>query len=175
MRRRPPRSTRTDTLCPYTTLFRSGQDEIAATAAVSGDELLRSIPQISDQSFNTTSGQVSSNFARGDVGSIDLRGLGVGNTLVLINGRRLVQHPSSQASNSLAPVITYNSNSIPVFGIQRLEVLRDGAAALYGTDAVAGVINTILRDNINGGGLTTQYGGAEGTGLREFNGSGYLG
>ena len=137
-----------------------GQDEIAATAAVSGDELLRSIPQMSDQSFNSSNGQTSSNFARGDVGSIDLRGLGVGNTLVLLNGRRLVQHPSSQASTSLAPVITYNSNSIPVFGIQRLEVLRDGAAALYGTDAVAGVVNTILRDNVNGGGVSLQYGGA---------------
>ena len=152
-----------------------GEDEIAATAAVSGDDLLRSIPQMSDQSFNSSNGQTSSNFARGDVGSIDLRGLGVGNTLVLLNGRRLVQHPSSQASTSLAPVITYNSNSIPVFGIQRVEVLRDGAAALYGTDAVAGVVNTILRDNVNGGGLALQYGGAEGTGLREFNGSGYLG
>src|SRR3546814_16687060 len=109
MRRRPPRSTRTDTLCPYTTLFRSGQDDIAATAAVSGDDLLRSIPQMSDQSFNSSNGQTSSNFARGDVGSIDLRGLGVGNTLVLLNGRRLVQHPSSQASTSLEPVITYRS------------------------------------------------------------------
>lgn len=152
-----------------------GEDEIAATAAVSGDDLIRSIPQMSDQSFNSSNGQTSSNFARGDVGSIDLRGLGVGNTLVLLNGRRLVQHPSSQASTSLAPVITYNTNSIPVFGVQRLEVLRDGAAALYGTDAVAGVVNTILRDNINGGGLTLQYGGAEGTGLREFSGSGYIG
>lgn len=149
--------------------------EIAATAAVSGDDLLRSIPQMSDVAFNTSNGQVSSNFARGDVGSIDLRGLGVGNTLLLLNGRRLVQHPSSQASASLAPVITYNSNSIPVFGIQRVEVLRDGAAALYGTDAVAGVVNTVLRDNINGGGLTLQYGGAEGTGMREYSGSGFLG
>ena len=150
-------------------------EEIAAIGAVSGDELLASIPQMGDQTFNSTSGQVSSNFARGDVGSIDLRGLGVGNTLVLINGRRLVQHPSSQASASLAPVITYNSNSIPVFGIQRVEVLRDGAAALYGTDAVAGVVNTILRDNINGGALSMQYGGAEGTDMREYSGSGYLG
>ena len=74
------------------------EDEIAATAAVSGDDLIRSIPQMSDVSFNSSNGQTSSNFARGDVGSIDLRGLGVGNTLVLLNGRRVVQHPSSQAS-----------------------------------------------------------------------------
>ena len=57
------------------------QDEIKATGAVSGDELFRSIPQMGDVSFNSTNGQTSSNFARGDVGSIDLRGLGVGNTL----------------------------------------------------------------------------------------------
>ena len=152
-----------------------GEDEIAAIAAVSGDDLIRSIPQMSDVSFNSGNGQTSSNFARGDVGSIDLRGLGVGNTLVLLNGRRVVQHPSSQASVSLAPVTTYNTNAIPVYGVQRVEVLRDGAAALYGTDAVAGVVNTVLRDNIDGGSLTLQYGGAEGTGLREFNASGYLG
>ncbi len=151
------------------------EDEIAATAAVSGDDLIRSIPQMSDVSFNSSNGQTSSNFARGDVGSIDLRGLGVGNTLVLLNGRRVVQHPSSQASVSLAPVTTYNTNAIPVYGVRRVEVLRDGAAALYGTDAVAGVVNTVLRDNIDGGSLSLQYGGAEGTGLREFNASGYLG
>lgn len=151
------------------------QEVIAATAAVSGDELFRSIPQMGDVSFNSSNGQTSSNFARGDIGSIDLRGLGVGNTLVLLNGRRVVQHPGSQASTSLAPVITYNTNAIPVYGVQRVEVLRDGAAALYGTDAVAGVVNTILRNDIDGGSLSLQYGGAEGTGLREFNASGYLG
>src|SRR3546814_17390785 len=94
---------------------------------------------MSDQSFNSSNGQTSSNFARGDVGSIDLRGLGVGNTLVLLHGRRLVQNPISPASTSLAPVITKNSNSIPALGIQRLEVLHAGAAALYGTNAAAGV------------------------------------
>src|SRR3546814_14785086 len=99
---------------------------------------------MSDQSFNSSNGQTSSNFARGDVGSIDLRGLGVGNTLVLLNGRHLVQHPSSQASTSLAPVITSHSNSIPVFGIQHLDFLRAGASGLSGTHAVAGVVNTLL-------------------------------
>lgn len=152
-----------------------GESEIAATAAISGDDLFRSIPQMGDVSFNSSNGQTSSNFARGDIGSIDLRGLGVGNTLVLLNGRRVVQHPGSQASASLAPVLTYNTNAIPVYGVQRVEVLRDGAAALYGTDAVAGVVNTVLRDNIDGGSLSLQYGGAEGTRLREFNASGYLG
>ena len=150
-------------------------EEIAATASVSGDELFRTLPQMGDVLFNSTNGQTSSNFARGDVGSVNLRNLGVGNTLVLLNGRRVVAHPSSQANTELVPVLTYNTNAIPTSGLQRLEVLRDGAAALYGTDAVAGVVNTVLRENINGGSLDVQYGGAEGTGLREFNASGFLG
>jgi outer membrane receptor protein involved in Fe transport len=151
------------------------EEEIAATGAVSGDELFRSIPQMGDVSFNSTNGGTSSNFARGDVGSVNLRNLGVGNTLVLLNGRRLVQHPGSQADDNLVPVITYNTNAIPVAGLQRLEVLRDGAAAIYGTDAVAGVVNTVLRDDVEGGFVDLQYGGAEGTSLREFQGSGLIG
>lgn len=149
--------------------------QIDATGAVSGDELFRSIPQMGDVAFNSTNGATSSNFARGDVGSINLRNLGVGNTLVLLNGRRVVQHPGSQADENLVPVITYNSNAIPVAGLSRLEVLRDGAAAIYGTDAVAGVVNTVLRNDVEGGYLDLQYGGAEGTGLREFQTSGLLG
>ncbi|WP_210428324.1 TonB-dependent receptor [Novosphingobium sp. SG707] len=150
-------------------------DQIKATGAVSGDDLLRSIPQMGDVSFNSTSGQTSSNFARGDVGSINLRNLGVGSTLVLLNGRRMVAHPGSQADENLAPVITYNSNTIPVAGLQRVEVLRDGAAALYGADAVAGVVNTVTRGNVEGGYVDLQYGGAQGTHLRDLQVSGLLG
>lgn len=64
---------------------------------------------------------------------VNLRNLGVGNTLVLLNGRRVVAHPTSRADENLVPVLTYNTNAIPVSGIKRLEVLRDGAAALYGS------------------------------------------
>lgn len=147
---------------------RLDREAIDAVAAVSGDDLYRSIPQMGDVSFNSTNGATSSNFARGDVGSVNLRNLGVGNTLVLLNGRRLVAHPSSQADDQLVPVLTYNTNSIPVSGLQRLEVLRDGAAAIYGADAVGGVVNNVLRNDIHGGSMDVQYGGAEGTGLREF-------
>ncbi|MDP3382031.1 MAG: Plug domain-containing protein, partial [Phenylobacterium sp.] len=107
-----------------------GQDELQAVAAASGDELFRSIPQMGDVSFNSSYLPNSSNSARGDVGSVNLRNLGVGNTLVLLNGRRVVTHPSSRADENLVPVLTYNTNAIPVNGLQRLEVLRDGAAAL---------------------------------------------
>ena len=70
-----------------------GQEEIAATGAVSGDDLFRSIPQMGDVLFDSANNPQTSNSARGDVNSVNLRSLGVGNTLVLLNGRRLVQHP----------------------------------------------------------------------------------
>lgn len=74
---------------------RVDREQLDAVAAVSGDDLYRSIPQMGDVSFNSTNGATSSNFARGDVGSVNLRNLGVGNTLVLLNGRRMVAHPGS--------------------------------------------------------------------------------
>ncbi len=152
-----------------------GEELIQATAATSGDELLRSIPQMGDVTFNSAYLPATSNSARGDTGSVNLRNLGIGNTLVLLNGRRVVGHPTSQANEHLVPVLTYNTNAIPVSGLKRLEVLRDGAAAIYGADAVAGVVNTVLRDDMNRWTVSSQYGGAEGTGMREFNFSLYGG
>lgn len=150
-------------------------DQIKSAAAVSGDELFRSIPQFGDVQFNSQYLPGSSNGARGDVGSLDLRSLGIGNTLVLLNGRRVVAHPTSQANDQLVPVLSYNTNAIPVNGLERLEVLRDGAAAIYGADAVAGVVNTVLKTDYQGAEMSLQYGGAEGTGLREFNANGVIG
>lgn len=119
-------------------------DDIINTGAVTGDELLRSIPQVGDISFNNERSIGGVNDARGDVASINLRGIGTGNTLTLLNGRRLVLHPGTQTEN-FVPVTTVNSNTLPVTGLRRLEVLRDGASALYGTDAVAGVVNYVLK------------------------------
>src|SRR5690606_33457985 len=120
-------------------------DAIDASGAFSGDELLRDIPQMGDVLFDASNNPQTSNAARGDVNSVNLRSLGVGNTLVLLNGRRLVQHPTSQGTSDTGtvPVQSFNSNSIPVDGLDRLEVLLDGAAAIYGADAVAGVVNTV--------------------------------
>lgn len=146
-----------------------GEDQIQASGAVSGDDLFRTIPQMGDVNFNSQYLPGSSNSARGDVGSVNLRNLGIGNTLVLLNGRRVVTHPTSQANDNLVPVLTYNSNAIPVTGLKRLEVLRDGAAAIYGADAVAGVVNTVLRDDIDGITASVQYGTAEGTNLQDYN------
>lgn len=145
------------------------EEDIIAAAPVSGDDLFRSIPQMGDVTFNSSYLPNSSNSARGDTGSVNLRSLGIGNTLVLLNGRRVVGHPTSQANEHLVPVLTYNTNAIPVSGLKRLEVLRDGAAAIYGTDAVAGVVNTVLRDDMNSWTMSAQHGGAEGTGMRETN------
>lgn len=147
-----------------------GQDKIDAAAAVSGDELFRSIPQMGDVLFDASNSAQTSNAARGDVNSVNLRSLGVGNTLVLLNGRRMVQHPTSQGTSDTGtvPVLSYNSNAIPVKGIERMEVLLDGAAAIYGADAVAGVVNTVMQDNFDGVTVSTQYGAAEGTGMHDF-------
>lgn len=148
--------------------------QIQATAAGSGDELFRTIPQAGNVTFNSSFLPGSSNSARGDVNSVSLRNLGAGNTLVLINGRRTVYHPTTQAE-SLVPTFTYNTNAIPVAGLKSIEVLRDGAAAIYGTDAVAGVINTVLRDDFDGGQLEFQYGTATGTNMREGRLTGLFG
>jgi len=146
------------------------KEQIDATGASSGDDLMRSIPQMGDVLFDSANNPQTSNSARGDVNSVNLRSLGVGNTLVLLNGRRLVQHPTSQGTSDTGtvPVQSFNSNAIPVSGLERLEVLLDGAAAIYGADAVAGVVNTVLKTNMDGLTISTQYGGAESTSLREF-------
>ena len=84
---------------------------------------------------------------------MDLRNIGTGNTVTLLNGRRLVQTPgysTEWVGGSFVPVNSVNSNTIPVYGAERVEILRDGAAAIYGADAVAGVINTVLKSDYEG-------------------------
>lgn len=120
----------------------------------SGDQLLALIPENGNNFFNDAaniSGGVNS--ARGDVGAFNLRSLGTGNTLVLLNGRRVVNNAAfqtEQVGGSFVPVNTANANSLPVFGIARVEVLREGASAIYGADAVAGVFNTVLKNDFDG-------------------------
>ncbi len=143
-----------------------GEKEIIATGAVSGDELFRSIPQAGDVQFQEARTTGNINDARGDVSSLNLRSLGTGNTLALLNGRRAVLAPGTQTEN-FVPVQTVNTNAFPVAGIKRVEVLRDGAAAIYGTDAVAGVVNIVLDTRFQGLRMETQGGGSEGTGYRE--------
>lgn len=83
----------------------------------------------------------------GGQGSVQLRGLPVGSTLVLINGRR-VQAVGSSAGN------IFNLNLIPLAAVERIEIVPVGSSAVYGGDALAGVVNIILRDRLDGHSLS---------------------
>ena len=133
---------------------------IEKLGAVNMLDVLAYIPSISDFEFEESNN--GTNGARGDVAGINMRGMGSGNTLVLLNGRRMVVHPVSQTVDSV-PVTTYNVNSIPSAGVQRIEVLRDGAAPLYGADAIAGVVNFVPYTKYDGLRLTGRYGWGENT------------
>lgn len=109
---------------------------------------------------NTISGNQSSTGTSQAVGAItggaafaDLRGLGANKTLVLLNGRRIANQAIGGAGDSSAPDL----NSIPLGAIDRIEVLRDGASSLYGTDAIGGVINFITKKDFQGGEVSAQY------------------
>ncbi len=140
---------------PVQTVTREDIDKSGVTTAA---ELLKSISAnsngLSDGASITdgTSGQRGFN-------SANLRGIGTSSTLVLLNGRRLANFaaPGDAAGVDL--------NNIPAAAIQRVEVLKDGASAIYGTDAIGGVINFITRKDYTGGDLSlylagTQHGGA---------------
>ena len=128
--------------------------DIDAMGLESGDELLDAMPEQGQNFFNEAeniSGGVNS--ARGDIGAFNLRTIGTGNTLVLMNGRRVVNAATFQTEavgGDFIPVNTANSAAIPVFGVERVEVLRDGASAIYGADAVAGVVNTVMKNDYEG-------------------------
>ena len=148
--------------------------QIADLGIVTGDDLLRTIPENGGVAFNPSNGQQTSNSARGDVGSIDLRGAGIGDTLVLVNGRRVTAYPTSQSKGNV-PLIAYNSQALPVVGAERVEILRDGAGAIYGSDAVAGVVNVVTRSNFDGVSANVQGGFAQGTHREEYDESFFLG
>lgn len=129
-------------------------EDIAYLGIESGDELMDLIPE-NGQNFVNEAENISGgvNSARGDVGAFNLRSLGTGNTLVLFNGRRMVNSATFQTEEvggSFVPVNSANSNVIPVHGLNRVEVLRDGASAIYGADAVAGVVNHVMKNNFTG-------------------------
>ena len=128
--------------------------DIEAMGVDSGDDLLENIVE-QGQNYFTEAEDASGgvNASRGDMGAYNLRNLGVGNTLTLLNGRRLVSSPGYQTEligGDYVPTTSVNSNLIPVTGIDRIEILRDGASAIYGADAVAGVINNVLQTDFDG-------------------------
>ncbi len=145
--------------------------DIEATGVDSGDDLLEHIAE-QGQNYFTEAEDASGgvNASRGDVGAYNLRNLGVGNTLTLLNGRRLVNSPGYQTEligGDYVPTTSVNSNLIPVSGIERLEILRDGASAVYGADAVAGVINNVLQDDYEGLSVTARVSGYDHFGAQD--------
>lgn len=135
-------------------------EDIEIVGLESGDEFLDAVPEIGQNTFSETDTAGGVNAARGDVGAINMRNMGTGNTLVLLNGRRLVNmatYQTEEVAGSFVPVNSVNSNHIPVFGVERVEILRDGASAIYGADAVAGVINTVLKDDFEGLTIRARY------------------
>ena len=148
---------------PVTVLSES---EIEAAADQTFEELLKAIPQTGAVEFN--SGAETTNNARGHIASLNLRTLGADTALVLVNGRRMVKHPQTQTFSGV-PVQFVNMSAIPTAGLARIEILRDGASALYGSDAVAGVLNAVVRDNYEGMNARVRYGAAQGTGQDEWN------
>jgi iron complex outermembrane receptor protein len=142
-------------------------EDIGTLGIDSIDDLLELIPENGQNFFNEAEnigGGV--NAARGDVGTYNLRNLGTGNTLVLLNGRRMVNAASYQTEEvggSFVPVNSVNVNTIPVHGLDRVEVLRDGASAIYGADAVAGVVNHVLKSDFVGLTITGRWSEYENT------------
>ena len=139
-------------------------EHLAAFGETTVGELFDNIAQSSGMDFNEA--EDGPNSARGDVATVNLRGLGGGNTLVLLNGRRMTPHPISQDVGS-TPATLVNVNQIPGAAIERVEVLRDGASALYGADATAGVVNTVLDTDYDGMRVRYRNTGSEGTDFRE--------
>ncbi len=95
---------------------------------------------------------------------INLRSLGVTRTLVLLNGRRVV--PGGVGASPAVDL-----NTIPTAAVDRIEVLKDGASAIYGSDAIAGVVNVITRKNFNGTEAAAQYGVSQRGDAQTFDGS----
>ena len=121
--------------------------DIELSGAQSVGELLRFVPAVSGNSISTS----ISNGGNGTA-TVTLRGLPSSNTLVLINGRRVANDGLAGESVDL--------NSIPPAAVERIEILKGGASAIYGSDAIAGVVNIIMKQHFNGLLAETYYGEA---------------
>jgi len=115
-----------------------GREELVASGITNVGDILQEIPSVAGAGTNTAINNGGSGSVR-----VSLRGLGSARTLVLLNGRRMVA--SGTGANSSVDLST-----IPTAIIKRVEVLKDGASAIYGSDAIAGVVNIITRDDFEG-------------------------
>ena len=113
-------------------------EDIRATGEMSLAEVLRQSSVNSFGSFQPASGSTAQSQA-----TISLRGAGAGRTLVLLDGKRMAGSPSYGG-------VANNINSIPFSAVERVEILTDGGSALYGSDALAGVVNVIMKKDFEG-------------------------
>jgi len=120
--------------------------EINASQPIAVEEVIRGLPAAIPAIGPGT------NNGSGGIATIDLRGLGPQRTLVLINGRRAV--PSDLSGR-------VDTNAIPVALLERIDLVTGGASAVYGADAVAGVVNFVLKRNFTGVEAQTTYGVSE--------------
>ncbi|MEH8021848.1 TonB-dependent receptor [Rheinheimera metallidurans] len=114
-----------------------GSAELKASGDISVADFMRDTNFNSFGSYQSTSGS-----SGGGAAQVSLRGLGAGRTLILVDGRRTPTSPILGSGQDL--------NSIPMAAVERIEVLSDGASAVYGSDAIAGVINIITRKDFEG-------------------------
>lgn len=125
------------------------RDTIERSGAISVETLLQRLPAAAGFAGNQTNAYWADN-GYGTT-QVNLRGLGISRTLVLLNGRRVVN--GGTGANS-----SVDLNIIPIALIERVEVLKDGASAIYGADAVAGVVNIITKKNFDGAEASVRYG-----------------
>jgi iron complex outermembrane receptor protein len=153
-----------ETVAPVEIITR---DQIERTGQATVAEVLRNIPANTGGSFGES---FANSFASGAAG-ISLRGLGQKTTLVLLNGRRTAGYGFAQnLQESFVDL-----NSIPSSAVERIEILKDGASAIYGSDAIAGVVNVILRKDYKGIEVAGTVGQFEGKHDYRFNLTGGVG
>jgi iron complex outermembrane receptor protein len=139
-------------------------EQIQQTGATNPEQFLQTL-SVAVQGNNNTVAATGAGATTGGVSTVSLRGLGSARTLVLLDGKRVAGGGTITDSTSV------DVGMIPLAAVQKVDVLKDSASAIYGSDAIAGVINFILRDNFQGlelygnGGGTTDGGG----GIREFS------
>lgn len=121
------------------------RDDFEKAGVISVDEFLKEIPAFTGFQLNT-----STNNGGDGQKKVDMRGLGFNRTLVLVNGRRQIGDVNGDGAVDL--------NTIPTALIERIEVLKDGASTIYGTDALAGVVNIILKNRFDGFEFRSDYG-----------------
>jgi iron complex outermembrane recepter protein len=148
------------------------RDEIEKTGAVNVEQFLQGLG-VALQGNNNTVVASNSGATTGGVSGVSLRGLGSQRTLVLIDGKR------TAGGGTITDSTTVDINHIPLAAIERVEVLKDGASAIYGSEAIGGVINFILRKDYKGGEATAfvsipQQSGGRGEGINALFGFGNL-